>query len=57
VLKLNKCKEILESDGSRYNDKEAQMIASFISKLAEITVQTIKNCKNEEGDNNGSCFE
>jgi hypothetical protein len=54
VLKLNKCKEILESDGSKYNEEEAQLIVSFINRLAATTVETIKNNNDEEGDHNGS---
>jgi hypothetical protein len=57
VLKLNKCKEILESDGSKYNKGEAQLIVSFINRLATTTVETIKNDKDEEGDHNGSGVE
>jgi len=54
---MKKCKQILESDGSEYNLKEAQLITEFLMKLAENTVNNIKSNDNEEGNNNGSSVE
>jgi hypothetical protein len=57
VLKNKKCKQILESDGNKYSNEEAQLITGFLLKLAENTVNNIKSPINEKSDNNGSGIE
>ena len=57
MLKYKKCKQILESDGNKYSNEEAQLITGFLLKLAENTVNNIKSPINEKSDNNGSGIE
>jgi hypothetical protein len=57
VLKDKKCKQILESDGNKYSNEEAQLITGFLLKLAENTVNNIKSPINEKSNNNGSGIE
>ena len=57
MLKDKKCKQILESDGNKYSNEEAQLITGFLLKLAENTVNNFKSSINEKSDNNGSGIE
>jgi hypothetical protein len=49
-ISLNKCKSVLESDGSKYSDEEVLEIREFLYKLAELDYRVFLKHKQREAE-------
>ncbi len=49
-ISLNKCKSVLESDGSKYTDEEVLEIREFLYKLAELDYRVFLKQKQREAE-------
>jgi hypothetical protein len=47
-ISLNKCKSVLESDGSKYTDEQVLEIREFLYKLAELDYRSFAKQKKRE---------
>lgn len=54
MLNNKECKQILESDGNEYSEKEVKAITEVVKVIAEITIRNLKLGGDEESDNNGA---
>ena len=43
MLTVQECKKILEKDGTKYSDEEAEILRDVLYKIAEIDIQQINN--------------
>lgn len=57
MLDNDKCKEILESDGSVYTKEEVTSIITCLMMLSDIMINNIKIFEDEEGSINGKGVE